>query len=296
MCGGEEKMNALVFGGTRFMGKHLVKELIEMGYNVTIATRGIMNDDFGNKISRLIVDRTDAKSLQKNIPDTIYDVIFDNIAYCSNDVKYLLSTIKCRRYIQVSSASVYTDLHNNTREEEFDANNKPLIYCDKNDFPYGEIKRQAECAITQDYSHISSVMVRFPFVIGTDDYTERLYFYVDHIINQKPMFVDNLESKMAFVRSDEAGKFLAFVAGSDFKGAINGASEQTISMKEVVCYIKSKTGKSPILCNDGEKAPYNGASDYYLNVDKVKSLGFSFTPLTNWIYDLIDSYIIKAGL
>ena len=287
-------MNVLVFGGTRFMGTHLVKELISKGHQVTIATRGILPDGFGRQVTRIVVDRTDGEILQRNIPKVLYDVVFDDIAYCSNDVKILLDTVRCKRYVQVSTMSVYPKLHNDIREEEYDPKANELIYCSRNDDTYDKVKQQAESAIVQVYSHIPSAMVRFPFVIGTDDYTKRLYFYVDHIVNQKPMSVDNMDAKMAFVRSDEAGKFLAFLGESDFIGPINGASEQTVSLREIAGYIKEKTGKSPILSEDGEKAPYNGAEDYSMNVEKARSLGYSFTPLTEWIYGLIDSFITEA--
>lgn len=289
-------MDMLVLGGTRLIGKHLVNALLEKGHRITVATRGITEDDFGDRVTRVVVDRCSKESLKDNIPDVLYDVVFDDLAYCSNDVKHLLDIVKCKKYVQVSSASVYPALHDDTKEEEFNAGEKALLYCGRSDFEYDEIKRQAECAIVQTYAQLPSVRVRFPFVIGADDYTKRLFFYVEHIVNQKPMFIDNLKAQMAFVRSDEAGRFLAFVGESEFTGAINGANEQTISIEEIVDYVKLKTGKSPVLSESGEPAPYNGADDYFLNLDRAKALGFSFTPLSDWIYGLIDFYITAVGI
>lgn len=289
-------MDVLVLGGTRLMGKHLVNALLEKGHRITVATRGITEDDFGDRVTRVVVDRCSKESLKDNIPDVLYDVVFDDLAYCSNDVKHLLDVVKCKKYVQVSSASVYPALHDDTKEEEFNAGEKALLYCGRGDFEYDEIKRQAECAIVQTYARLPSVRVRFPFVIGADDYTKRLFFYVEHIVNQKPMFIDNLKAQMAFVRSDEAGRFLAFVGESEFTGAINGANEQTISIEEIADYVQLKTGKSPVLSESGEPAPYNGADDYFLNLDRAKALGFSFTPLSDWIYGLIDFYITAAGI
>ncbi|MCL2518025.1 MAG: reductase, partial [Oscillospiraceae bacterium] len=211
--------------------------------------------------------------------------MFDSLAYCSNDIKALLDNVKCESYIFISTTAVY-DKHLNTREEEFEPLSKPLVWCGRSDFPYDEIKRQAECAVAQEYAHIKSIAVRLPFVIGMDDYTKRLNFYVEHIINEKPMFIDNYEAQMSFVRSDEAGQFLSFLAESNFTGAINGASEQTISIKEISEYLN----KPAILSNDGDKAPYNGEKEYSININRAKSLGFTFTPLKNWIYELIDYY------
>lgn len=283
-------MKILVIGGTRFMGKHLVRALLSDSHDVTIATRGITHDDFGDAIKRIVIDRINADSIKSALSDDIYDVVFDTIAYCSNDIKSVLDSVKCEKYIFISTTAVY-DKHINTKEEEFDPLSKPLVWCGRADFPYDEIKRQAECAVVHKYSHINYIAVRFPYVIGTDDYTKRLYFYIDHIVNGKPMFIDDYESQMSFVRSDEAGKFLAFLAKSNFSGAINGASEQTISIKEIADYVNLKTGKTAVLSNEGSAAPYNGEKEYSINTDKAKSLGFSFTPLKNWIYDLIDDYI-----
>jgi len=41
-------MKILVLGGTRFFGIHMVNDLIEKGHEVTIATRGITPDYFGD--------------------------------------------------------------------------------------------------------------------------------------------------------------------------------------------------------------------------------------------------------
>lgn len=287
-------MNILVVGGTRFMGKHLVAALLEKGHEVTVANRGVTPDNFTAKVKRLIIDRTDASSIKNNIPDICYDICYDTIAYCSNDVKALLDNIKCKKYIQISTCSVYPDLKMDTVESGFDPHKNKLVYCSRTDFSYDEIKRQAETAIVQDYSHIPSVMVRPPYVIGNDDYTKRLYFYVKHIIDGQPMFVDNLDEQIAFVRSDEEGKFLAFLGETDFTGVVNGSSEQSITLSEVISYVKEKTGKEAVLAKDGEPAPYNGCESFSMNTELSKSLGFFFTPLREWIFDLLDDYIMSA--
>jgi hypothetical protein len=45
------------------------------------------------------------------------------------------------------------------------------------------------------------------------------------------------------------------------------------------------------LDNSGDKAPYNGEVEYSINTDKAKKLGYEFSHLNDWIYDLIDIYI-----
>lgn len=283
-------MNVLVIGGTRYFGIYMINELLSEGYNVTIATRGITKDNFGDRVSRIIFERTDVNSIKKALTGKFFNVVYDKIAYCSDDVKNLLDNIECNRYILMSSASVYK-LHLDTKENDFNPLEKKLVWCSRSDFPYDEIKRQAECALFQNYKNIDAIAVRYPFVIGKDDYTNRLYFYVEHIIKGIPMYIDSIDAQMGFIRSDEAGKFMAFLVDKNYSGPINGSSFGTISISEIINYMIKKTGRKAVLLNDGDKAPYNGAPDYSINTEKAESLGYEFSNLKDWVFDLIDYYI-----
>lgn len=287
-------MKILVLGGTRFFGVHMVNDLIEKGHEVIIATRGQTPDDFGDSVMRIRLDRTDEDSIKAMISDTHYDVIIDKIAYCSNDVRKVLDNADCDKYIYMSSTAVYDPLHPDTKEDDFDGNSGELIWCDRPDFSYDVVKRHAEFALWQKYSDKKFVAVRYPFVIGKDDYTKRLYFYVEHVLKQMPMKVDNLDSKMSFMRSDEAGKFISFLVDKDFTGAVNGCSHGTISVKQILDYLKQETGMSAVLSEDGDPAPYNGMPEYSINTQKAESLGFEFTDINDWIFGLLDYYIDVA--
>ena len=284
-------MKILVIGGTRFFGIHMVKELLEKGHDVTIATRGLTPDDFGEKVKRIVFQRTDEQSVKEALSGTHYDVVIDKIAYCSNDVKYVMDTVDCDKYIYMSSTSVYDPKRVNTLETDFDGTSKELIWCDRSAFPYEQIKRQAEYALWQAYPQKNWIAVRYPFAIGKDDYTKRLLFYVEHVMKGIPMKIDNVDHQMGFIRSDEAGNLLAFLADQDFRGAINGSSEGTISIREILDYVEKKTGAKAVISEDGEEAPYKGEPEYSINVDKAKALGFEFSVLQDWIYELLDYYV-----
>lgn len=284
-------MKILVLGGTRFFGISMVWELIKQGHEVTIATRQMTKDNFGENVKRIQVERTDPSQIEQAFKGKHYDVVYDKIAYCSNDIKYIMDVIECNKYICMSSTSVYEPKTINTKEEDFDPIRRKLVWCNRLDFSYEEIKRQAECALWQKYSDKKWIAVRYPFVIGKDDYTERLSFYVEHVKESIPMHIDNLDVQMGFIRSDEAGRFMAFLAGKDFEGAINGSSKGTISLREIIDYVGKKTGKKAIIDKAGDKAPYNGEPEYSINTDKAEELGFQFSNLKDWIYDLIDYYI-----
>ena len=284
-------MKILVIGGTRFFGIHMVKELLEKGHDVTIATRGISSDEYGDKVKRIILERTNEESVKEALSGTHYDIVIDKIAYCSNDIKYVMEAVDCDKYMHMSSTSVYEPKHMNTMESDFDGTSKELIWCDRFVFPYEQIKRQAEYALWQKYSRCNWIAVRYPFAIGKDDYTKRLLFYVEHVMKSIPMNIDNLDCQMGFIRSDEAGKFMAFLVDKEVKGAINGSAEGTISIREIIDYVEKKTGSKAIIDKGGENATYNRKPEYSINTEKAQALGFQFSVLHDWIYELLDYYI-----
>lgn len=288
-------MKILVIGGTRFFGIHMVNELLEKGHDVTIATRGRAVDQYGDRVRRLLIDRTDEKSVKEALRGRHFDVVIDKLAYCSNDIKYVMEAADCDKYIHMSSTAVYEPKHIDLIESDFDGASRKLVWCDRRDFPYEEIKRQAECALCREYSERNWTAVRYPFVLGKDDYTKRLLFYVEHIMKEVPMNIDNPDCQMGYIRSDEAGKFMAFLAEKDVRGAVNGSSEGTISLREIIRYVEMKTGRKAVIDKTGENAPYNGEPEYSINTDRAKALGFRFSKLQDWIYDLLDHYIELVG-
>ncbi len=284
-------MKILVIGGTRFFGIHMVNELLTNGHDVTIATRGNASDEYNDRVKRIILERTDEESVKKALSGTHYDVVIDKIAYCSNDIRYVMDVVDCDKYIHMSSTSVYNPKHLNTIESDFDGFSKDFVWCDRFAFPYEQIKRQAEYALWQEYSDRNWIAVRYPFAIGKDDYTKRLLFYVEHIVKSIPINIDNLDCQMSFIRSDEAGKFIAFLVDKAATGAINGSADGTISIRTIIDYVEKKTGIKAIIDKDGDNAPYNGEPEYSINTEKAKALGFKFSSLHDWIYELLDYYI-----
>ena len=314
-------MKILVLGGTRFFGIHMVEDLLDAGHEVTIATRGNAKDSFGERVKRIIVERTSAESMKRALQEKHFDVVIDKLAYCSNDIRIAMDTIDCDRYIHMSSTAVYNPKKLDTMEEDFNGQERPVIWCNRPDFPYDEIKRQAEYALWQEYSDRNWLAVRYPVVLGKDDYTNRLKFYVDHVISGTPMYIDNIDYQMSYIRSDEAGRFMAYLVDKDisgvfngaynevYNGAFNGASDGTISLREIINYVEERTGKQAVLGKADkkdesvyesdtdmepqvvDKAPYNGDTEFSINTSKAKELGFEFSDIKDWIYDLLDYYI-----
>ena len=59
--------------------------------------------------------------------------------------------------------------------------------------------------------------VYYPVVLGKDDYTKHLAFYVEHIAKEQPMNIDNIDMPMSFINCCDAGKFLAYLCEKNLR-------------------------------------------------------------------------------
>ncbi len=288
-------MDVLVIGGTRFFGIPMVEELIRRGANVTIATRGMTADSFGDRVDRLTLDLNAEESVRKALNHRHYNVVINKMGYGSNEIKWILESVACDRFIHMSTAGVYRLDHHEIAEEEFDGNSGELVWCRRGDLPYDEVKRNAERALCQAFPGCKSVCVRVPFVLGERDYTRRLYFYVEHVLTGKAMYIDNMDERFCVAQCREIGEFLAFLADSAFTGPINGCSGGLVSVRDILRYIEYRTGFPVRTDRLGDPAPYNGTRDNSLCTMKARALGFHFMDVHEWLYQLIDKYIDEVN-
>ncbi|WP_436865675.1 NAD-dependent epimerase/dehydratase family protein [Bacillus fungorum] len=282
----------LVLGGTRFFGKHLVEALLHDGHDVTIATRGITEDSFGSTVKRLIVDREDEKQLAERLEDKSYDIVYDNLCYSSNAAKLICEVLrgKTKKYVMTSSMAVY-EPEIGLLEENFNPHEYAITYGDRKDFNYSEGKRLAEAVLFQQAT-FPVVAVRFPVVIGENDYTKRLQFYVEHIAGQEPVAVKHLDGELPFIHEKEAGEFLAWCGMKDIEGPINACSNGVVSTREMIHFIEENMGIKALVQEVGNNvAPYNKVINCTLHNGKASELGFPFRELKIEIEQVLRYYI-----
>lgn len=291
-------MNCLVIGGTRFFGIPMVNRLLEQENRVTIASRGLAKDPFGDRVSRIRVDIFDYENVAAVLGGTEWDVVIDKITYCSNELKAVMDAVSCEKLIHMSTCSVYESYHPDIREEEFDPGSGEILWNDRMEAPYDENKRRAERVLFQYRSRgeqEKKISVRYPFVVGTHDYTDRLRFYVRHLLEGKAMFIDDMDAEIGYIEEGSAGEFLAFLTGTDFEGPVNGAAAGSITLTEMFRYLEKKTGLRPILKEDGDPAPYNGMCSHSYSLRRAEELGYRFSNIHAWIYGLLDEYVSEIN-
>ena len=278
----------LIIGGTGKIASFLIPLLLENGnYVSTLSRHNIEPND--NIEKHFIVDSDNLPNMLKAFKNEYFDVVFDLIAYSALHVNNVLSSIKCNKYIQISSAAVYNKFKLMLDETEFN----PLNFdCNLNDISsvYYEGKRMAETVACKYFNSVNSTIVRLPPVTQT----ERLYYYCDHIFNKKPMKVDNINNIMTFVDRTDIAKFLVWIAGQKFNGIYNFASDGFVTTKMLVDYISNKLDIKPLFSQYGDVVPFNTGS-YTLNLEKVKQKGFICPVLNNWFWKSLDQYISRVS-
>jgi nucleoside-diphosphate-sugar epimerase len=284
-------MKVLVIGGNRFFGKRLVQYLLAAKHDVTLLNRGNIDDGFGDKVSRIRMDRSDISKATAELNQS-WDIVYDQVCYDARDAKSACEVFgrNVKKYIFTSTKSVYPSKGPLT-ESDFD----PLTYKYSTEVTrqqdYGEAKRQAE---TIFFKHMQSPVtaVRFPIVLGTDDYTARLKFHVERIAAGKPIYFPNLDAKIAFINSEDAARFLFFLSERDFKGPINCCSRDPLTLRSLVAQIEEETKEKAVLVSkgEGEESPFGIETDWYMVSERAKLLGFECRPHSEWLPGLIEHF------
>lgn len=280
----------LIFGGSRYFGKRLALRLAEAGDDVTIVTRGQLQVPEAEGIRSIKGDRQSVATM-KDLSRERYDLVYDNICFTPYQAKIAADAFmdQVGKYVLTSTMSVYAP---GAELKESDFNPLHYDYHLDAEHDYGQGKQEAESYFFNRAS-FPVATVRLPIVLGPDDYTDRLKFYVDAIRREEPIVLHRPEAKMGFISSFEAAAFLEWVGRANVTGPFNAASEGIISMGALMERIGQHLDKPVHIIKDGESSPYDTDVDYYMSIAEAKKAGFVFTKLDDWIDRVIIQTIRK---
>jgi nucleoside-diphosphate-sugar epimerase len=108
-------MNCLVIGGTGYLGRLMVAELLKKGYSVAVLHRRAKHD-LGRRVENISADRNDAQAIKTALAGRSFDVVFDH-AYDwerGTTAGHVEATVRAvgnnlHRYIFMSSVAAYGD-------------------------------------------------------------------------------------------------------------------------------------------------------------------------------------------
>jgi nucleoside-diphosphate-sugar epimerase len=281
-------------GGTRYFGRRLVRLLLEAGARVTLLTRGIKADSFGDRVNRIRADRTYRRRLCEALRGQgEWDVVFDQVCYGPEEAEASAAALGNRvgRYVFTSTVSVYgDDLDGSLGEDRFDPWRYELRGGSAKALGYGEGKRQAEACFFQR-TKLELVAVRLPAVLGPDDPSGRLEFHVSHVRQGKALVVPDLDVGFSLISSREAADFLAWAALSAHVGPINAASTGDLAIGRLLRLIEAASGRRASVRIEGNRrhaSPFAGPHSWTLDQRLAAAMGFQFSAVESWLVPLID--------
>lgn len=240
-------MKVLVIGGTLFIGKQTVANLLKAGHDVTVLHRR-PDHDLGKKVANLQADRNDVAAVRQAVAGKSFDVVFDN-AYDwerGTPASVVEETAKMfngqiSRYVFMSSVAAYAEGLNH---HEGDA----LAFDDHPD-RYVRQKAQSERALFRLHQRHGTpvVTIRPPFVYGPGNPFYREQFFWDRIRDKRPVILPGDGRRlMQFVYvKDLAQACVKVMEAPGVAGhAFNIACPRPFTQAEVVEAIAAAAGKT----------------------------------------------------
>lgn len=324
-------MKLLIVGGTRFLGRYLVRAALERDHEITLFNRG--NHSSENNVETIHGDRhIDVAKLRRRR----WDAVIDTCGMLPNAVRVAAEVLSdsVDRYVFISTQNVYADvsvpgvcesspLRTLTSEELEQA-----YAIDRSGEPsygklYGGLKALCEKA-AEEVMPNRVLTVRPGLIVGPNDYTDRFTYWVVRIARggdvlapgRPDRFIqlidvrDLAEWTVSMIERKDAGVYNTVgqpstltmknlldecrgVSRSD--ASFTWASEEFLLKHEVAAW-----SEMPLWLPE-EAAPHlNGFM--FINSDKAVGAGLSFRSLTGTIRDTLTWYQrstnkeLKAGL
>jgi nucleoside-diphosphate-sugar epimerase len=295
--------NVLVIGGTRYFGKLLVQRLLRAGHHVTIATRGYAPDPFGDRITRIRVDRRNEHAMRNAFRDARFDVVFDQMCYSPLDAAISVRAFagKVARYVMTSTIDAYRELP--PRDAALRESDLPVL-AQRIDttYPWHDPARaidsyvsgkvQAEAYLERDGS-LPLATVRLAHVLGgPEDFTSRLAHYVDLVRMRATLHYANAAAKVSFMEAAGAADFLLWAGMQDFRGPVNAAADGALSAFDLHARVAEVLDETPRSAKvppqaPGVLSPFDFATPLALDTSRAKALGYRFGHTDDWLDDAI---------
>jgi 2'-hydroxyisoflavone reductase len=300
----------LVIGGTLFIGRALVDQLLEHGDEIVIMHRG-NGTPFGSRVGEIRCDRNGVDAVRAALAGRRFDVVYDNVYDWQRGTTADQVTAAAvaaadglRRYVFTSTIAVYPA----GGEYDEDAQLVPSDYPN----PYGAQKAESERALFELHRRdgVPVTTLRPTFIYGPHNPFERETFFWDRLLAGRPIVVpeDGLRT-MQWVHVQDVARAAVLAASEDIAvgHAYNLASYPPVTQIEFVQMLARIADRPANLVHiPREQIQRHGGElfspPYYFGVyldippitvrtDRVRSeLGLELTPLEDGLRETYRWY------
>ncbi len=174
-------MNCLVIGGTGYIGRTLVAELLKSGHSVTVLHRR-PEHGLGRRVKNIVADRNDGQAMKNALAGKKFEAVFDHVydwerGTTAAHVECTARTVgpNLHRYIFMSSVAAYGDGLNHHEGDALAPDDAPDLYVRN--------KAMSERALFRLHQRIGLpvVTLRPPYVYGPGNRMYREAFFWDRL-------------------------------------------------------------------------------------------------------------------
>lgn len=241
---------SLVIGGTLFLGRALVRRLLQRGDEVTLLHRGRANP-FAGKTDEIHCDRNDAAGVQKALAGRAFDVVYDNVydwrrGTTAGQVEAAAKAVAdgLRRYVFISSVAVYQAGY---QPGENLSEDSPLAAADApEDYPRNKANTERMLFRMHAGTGFPAVTLRPPYIYGPENPFYREAFFWDRLLEDRPILIPGDGSRqMQFVLADDVAR--AAIAAADTEAsngrAYNVCNGRAVTQNELVDALARAAGR-----------------------------------------------------
>ena len=237
-------VDALLVGGSGFMGRHVARRLLAAGHRVAVLSRGRREPIAG--VEALTADRMDAAAMDSALQGRRYDLTVDFGVFDAPDLAWLtrVPAASLGRFIMISTGQVYlVGTGAVAPYVESDASREPMPEPargsnDHREWSYGMGKRRAESALRGLRSRgLASVALRLPIVQGEGDGSLRLWAWLERMLDGGPLVLpDGGRRPVRFLDVADLAEAIAriAVARALAHDAYNLAQPDVVSLRDFI--------------------------------------------------------------
>lgn len=312
-------MNILLIGGTGFISSRLTEKLLSKGHKLTLLNRGKTKNELSDisSVSFVFADRNNKNVLSELASKKKFDVVYDMIAYDANDSQTAVDTFKNKigRFIHCSTISVYMLAEEVKLPVTEDQINLELMKEFKRspfgwDYGINKIKCENILWKNHDVKSFPVSMLRPTYVSGPKDPARRDWFWIERILDGKPLLVPgdgNFKFQQVYIE-DASDAFCKVIETDKSIGeAYNVAGEETLTLNEYLNKLMKLLNRSVEVHHldqqtfdnleisyspEGDVFTFNTRRDAVFSLNKIKDhLGYTTTSFDEYMKITIDWFL-----
>ena len=243
-------MKVLVIGGTLFIGRQLVAELLKAGHSVAILHRRSKHN-LSKRVENLLADRNDPAAIRRVIGERRFEVVFDDVydwergtTAAQVEATALAMGNHLARYVFMSSVAAYGDGLNHYEGDPLAPDNHPEAYVRN--------KAMTERALLRLHRKNGFPVVTFrpPFIYGPENPFYREAFFWDRMRAGRPIIIPGDGTRlMQFVYVKDLVRALlrSIEVDTAVGEAFNIGNPKPLTQVEAVREMARTAGKKPEL-------------------------------------------------